>query len=146
MAARGRPLPVIVVTGYADVPVCTAAFRAGAFDFIEKPANHQLLLGRIQRAIQHDQVTRQAEAQSRRTADQFTCLTPREREVMDRIVAGRTLKQIAAELDVSLQTAAKHRARVLEKLGVHTDVELARLVLTSSVGGRPAPSPSVAEI
>jgi two-component system response regulator FixJ len=131
--ARGRPLPVIIVTGHADVPVCTAAFRAGAFDFIEKPANHQLLLGRIQRAIQQDALNRRSEEGGRQLQELQSSLTSREREVMDRLVAGRTLKQIAVELGISLQTASKHRIRVLEKLDVSTDVELVRL----SLAGQP---------
>jgi two-component system response regulator FixJ len=121
---RGRSLPVIIVTGHADVPVCTAAFRAGAFDFIEKPANHQLLLGRIQRAIQHDLATRRSLLAAQEVADLQAALTPREHEVKDRLVAGMTLKQIAADLQISLQTASKHRLKVLEKLQVTTDVEL----------------------
>lgn len=125
---RGRSLPVIIVTGHADVPVCTAAFRAGAFDFIEKPANHQLLLGRIQRAIQHDAAARRSAEAAREVAELQSALTPRERDVMDRIVAGRTLKQIAAELQISLQTASKHRLKVLEKLHVATDVDLVHRV------------------
>lgn len=132
MASRGRSLPVIIVTGHADVPVCTAAFRAGAFDFIEKPANHQLLLGRIQRAIQQDAASRRAAVEQQSLAQLQALLTPRERDVMDRIVSGMTLKRIAADLEVSLQTAAKHRARVLEKLQVTTDVELVRLVLKAA--------------
>ena len=130
---RGRPLPVIIVTGHADVAVCTAAFRAGAFDFIEKPANHQLLLGRIQRAIQQDAINRRDAEAGRQLEELQSSLTPREREVMDRLVAGRTLKQIAVELGISLQTASKHRIRVLEKLRVSTDVG-SRLSLAAQSG------------
>ncbi len=126
---RGSIHPIIIVTGHADVPVCSTAFRAGAFDFIEKPANHQLLLGRIQRAIEQDHANRRERDNSPEVATRRQRLTPRESEVMELIVLGRTLKQIAALLEISLQTAAKHRARVLEKMQVATDVELARLML-----------------
>lgn len=134
LVRRGPAPPVIIVTGHADVPVCATAFRAGAFDFIEKPANHQLLLGRIQRAIELDAAARRARGQSPEHLARRARLTPREVEVMELIVAGRTLKQIAAELGISLQTAAKHRGRVLDKMQVSTDVELARLVLPVSGG------------
>jgi len=125
---RGSPPPILVVTGHADVPVCATAFRAGAFDFIEKPANHQLLLGRIQRAIEQDAATRHQRRNHSELEARRKSLTPRERQVMDLLVMGQTLKQIATTLDVSSQTAAKHRAKVLDKMQVATDVELVRLL------------------
>jgi two-component system response regulator FixJ len=132
---RGSAPPVVVVTGHGDVPVCAAAFRAGAFDFIEKPVNHQLLLGRIQRAIEQDAARRQGLQLLAEVKTRMARLTPREREVMDMIASGRTLKQISQALGVSIQTASKHRARVLEKMEVTTDVALARLALPSLCAG-----------
>lgn len=129
LTRRGPTPPVIVVTGHGDVPVCAAAFRAGAFDFIEKPVNHQLLLGRIQRAIEQDAARRRGLEHSREISARVARLTRREREVMDMIASGQTLKQIATALEVSVQTASKHRARVLEKMEVTTDVALARLAM-----------------
>ncbi|HMP06797.1 MAG TPA: response regulator [Lacipirellulaceae bacterium] len=126
---RGSAPPILVVTGHADVPVCAAAFRAGAFDFIEKPVNHQLLLGRIQRAIEVDSVQRRHAQLKRTMEDRVNRLTPREREVMTMIVDGHSLKQVSALLGISGQTAAKHRARVLEKLEVTTDAALTRAAL-----------------
>jgi len=131
LVRRGSPPPIIVVTGHADVPVCTTAFRAGAFDFIEKPANHQLLLGRIQRAIERDAAERRARGAAPQYLARRELLTPREREVLELIVSGQTLKQIATTLEISVQTASKHRTRVLEKMRVSTDVELVRLVLSA---------------
>jgi two-component system, LuxR family, response regulator FixJ len=128
LVRRGNPPPIIIVTGHADVPVCAAAFRAGAFDFIEKPANHQLLLGRIQRAIERDADNRRARKEVPEFQTRLERLTPREREVMELILSGQTLKQIAATLGISAQTAAKHRSRVLDKMQVSTDVELVRLI------------------
>jgi FixJ family two-component response regulator len=132
LVRRGHPPQIIVITGYADVPVCSTAFRAGAFDFIEKPANHQLLLGRIQRAIEQDVADRRARGEDPRLLERRNRLTPRERQVLDLVVAGQTLKQIAATLQVGIQTAAKHRSRMLEKMQVATDVELVRLVLPAA--------------
>jgi len=129
LCRRGQTPPIIVITGHGDVPVCAAAFRAGAFDFIEKPVNPQLLLGRIQRAIEQDFSRRREEQQADEVRSRAARLTPREREVMDLIAAGQSLKQISQHLGVSVQTASKHRARVLEKMEVTTDVAIARLAM-----------------
>jgi FixJ family two-component response regulator len=129
LISRGSAPPVIVITGHGDVPVCAAAFRAGAYDFIEKPVNPQLLLGRIQRAIEHDLSRRRGLQHLAEVRSRIARLTPREREVMDMIALGQTLKQIAGTLNISVQTASKHRARVLEKMEVTTDVALARLAI-----------------
>lgn len=129
---RGAETPVIIVTGHGDVLMCATAFKAGAVDFIEKPANHQLLLSHIQRAIEQDQRRRESRRGALDLQSRLELLTPREREVMDLLVTGYTLKRIAGELGISAQTAAKHRSRVLVKMQVSTDVELARLVLPMS--------------
>lgn len=129
LSRRGPTPPVIVITGHGDVPVCAAAFRAGAFDFIEKPVNPQLLLGRIQRAIEQDVTRRRGQEALELVKVRVARLTPREREVMDMIAAGQTLKQIAQNLTISVQTASKHRARVLEKMEVTSDVAIARIAL-----------------
>lgn len=129
LSRRGPTPPVIVITGHGDVPVCAAAFRAGAFDFIEKPVNPQLLLGRIQRAIEQDVARRRGQQYLEEVRSRIAKLTPREREVMDMIAAGQTLKQIAQNLAISVQTASKHRTRVLEKMEVTTDVAIARIAI-----------------
>ena len=135
---RGPSPPVIVITGHGDVPVCASAFRAGAFDFIEKPVNPQLLLGRIQRAIEHDLTRRRGLEHWTEINSRIARLTPREREVMEMIAAGQTLKQVACALEISIQTASKHRVRVLEKMEVATDVALARLAMTVEPASQPA--------
>ena len=129
LLSRGPTPPIVIVTGHGDVPVCATAFRAGAFDFIEKPVNPQLLLGRIQRAIEHDAARRRRRDHLADVQTRIARLTPREREVADMIAAGQTLKQIASTLNISVQTASKHRNRTLEKMEVTTDVALARLTL-----------------
>lgn len=135
---RGPTPPIIVITGHGDVPVCATAFRAGAFDFIEKPVNPQLLLGRIQRAIEHDAVQRRGSQHSADIKARIARLTAREHEVMEMIAAGQTLKQIAQALGISVQTSSKHRARVLEKMEVTTDVALARLAIYMESAGKTA--------
>jgi FixJ family two-component response regulator len=121
-------LPIIFVSGHADVAIAARAFRAGAFDFVEKPVDDRLLLERIQQALAKDAAWRREDARLEEIRVKIRTLTPREREVMDRLVEGKTIKQIAAQFTISVQTAAKHRTRVLDKMRVANDVELAGLV------------------
>jgi len=121
-------LPIIFVSGHADVSIASRAFRAGAFDFVEKPINDQELLERIRQAIAKDAQWRADEKQRDEVRARIRGLTPREREVLDALVLGKAIKQVAGQFSVSVQTAAKHRARVLEKMGVTNEVELVYLV------------------
>jgi len=122
-------IPVIVITGHGDVPMCVQAFQGGAFSFLEKPVNHQKFLDEIHRAIAHDLETSGHRSSS--LSNVIETLSPREREVMGLIEAGKSMKQIASELGISVQTCSKHRARVLEKMGVNNDVELVRWLLAA---------------
>lgn len=122
-------LPVIVITGHGDVSTCARAFKAGVIDFLEKPVNDDRLLDRVRAALAQDAAAREARRDHETTARRVETLTPREREVMDRLIAGKEMKEIAAEFATSFQTIAKHRAKVLEKLAVDNDVELARRIL-----------------
>ena len=133
----GARLPIIFMTGHGDVPTCTRAFTAGAFSFIEKPADDEQLLTQIRQAIAADLKRRQMELPRGVATVNLAELSPRELEVMDLLVGGRTQKQIAIFLGISIQTVAKHRGRVLEKLNVENDVELARLVLSMQDAYRP---------
>ena len=127
--ARDCGIPVIVITGHGDVPMCVRAFENGAFAFLEKPVNQQQLLEYVQRGIEED--TRRRSSPTKVDVDPLLQqLTQREREVMDLLVAGKSMKQIASQLQISVPTCSKHRARLQEKLGVENDVELVRLILT----------------
>jgi two-component system response regulator FixJ len=130
LVRRQCRLPVIVITGHGDVPMCVRAFEAGAFAFLEKPVNEQQLLDHIQKAIEEDSRMRQSGGASVELAPRLELLTEREREVMDLMLAGKALKQIASQLGISVPTCSKHRARVLDKTEVANDVELVRLLLT----------------
>jgi two-component system, LuxR family, response regulator FixJ len=130
LTRRQCRLPVIVITGHGDVPMCVRAFEAGAFAFLEKPVNEQQLLDHIQKAIEEDRQMRARGRANVELAPRLELLTEREREVMDLMLAGRSLKQIASQLGISVPTCSKHRARVLEKTEVVNDVELVRLMLT----------------
>lgn len=130
LAARNATIPIIVITGYAEVPTAVRALKRGALDFIEKPFSDQHLLDCIQKAIAADQQARQIRAQRADIEVRLAQLTPREREVMYLVVAGRANREIAAELGLSVKTVEVHRARVMEKMKVESLAELIRAVLS----------------
>jgi two-component system response regulator FixJ len=137
---RQALVPLIVVTAHGDVASCARAFRAGALDYLEKPLQGPILLERIHAAIRRDLQQRERLNRSPNQQRQLAALTSREREVLALLVEGRSLKQIALEFGVSIQTAAKHRAKVLEKLGVGNDIELVRMMLGFDRGDLSAPA------
>lgn len=128
LGERGIRLPIIFITAHGDVPTCAKAFKAGAFDFLEKPVDDAVLLDYIHKAL-----ARSAEQKWTNSHADFATrmnqLTPREKDVLDLLLAGKTLKEIAAVKDVSVQTIWKQRANVHQKLGVENDVELVRAAM-----------------
>lgn len=124
---RGIRLPVIFISGHADVPMAVRALKAGAFDFVEKPFNDQLLLDCVQRAIETDRQQRQNVAQLDEWRALMATLTPREQEVMALVVDGAANKVISATLGVSLKTVEAHRARVMDKLKADSISHLVRM-------------------
>lgn len=120
-------LPVIVTTGQGNVPSCVSAFHGGAFDYMEKPLDVSRLLHRIAEAMEKNAQNRKLVQQQREIEARVRSLTPREREVMVAVIAGKPTKLIAAEMGVSLQTVAKHRSRVLDKMLAENDAELIHL-------------------
>ena len=130
---RDIMLPVIIVTGHADVAMAVRAMKAGVYDFIEKPYNDALMLERVQNAITCDQDNRckqQRVAAIRSCADQ---LTPREQEVMHYVLNSTQNKVIAAELGISIKTVELHRANLMTKMKARTSTELVRLALIASL-------------
>ena len=127
--ARHCTLPVIFITGHGDVQMAVRAVQAGAFDFVEKPFNDQDLLDRIQRAIAHDAGQRGKEAQRSQLKALFAGLTPREREVLDRVVEGMSNKGIANALGLSAKTVEVHRAKVMEKLHARSLSDLVKMAM-----------------
>ncbi|UCF33996.1 MAG: response regulator transcription factor [Phycisphaerales bacterium] len=125
----GVTIPVILLSGHGDVSMAVQAMKSGAFDFIEKPFSDDLLLDRIQKAVQLDRETRRNRAQCRKTATQISSLTRREREVLDLVAAGLLNKEIAAELGLSIKTVETHRGHIMEKMGARTVADLIRTVL-----------------
>ena len=128
ISAHNCGMPVIIITGHADVAICVRAFEGGAFAFLEKPVSQQDLLEKVQKAIEQDRKNRQESMSAEEINDSVSRLTPREHEVMDLLVAGRSMKQIATEFQISLPTCSKHRSNVLKKLEVDNDVQLVRRI------------------
>jgi RNA polymerase sigma factor (sigma-70 family) len=122
-------LPVIFITGHGDVPMAVTALKKGAFDFIEKPFHDQDMLNLIEQCLARDRDQHQHRRQGADAQRHIEQLTPREREVLELIVAGRLNKQIADELGISIKTVEVHRARVMEKMEADSLAELVQSVL-----------------
>ncbi len=138
LAERDVRLPIIFLTGHGDVPMSVRALKAGAMDFLEKPADPAVLLARVREAIEQDRRRRVTEAGTAALRSRYARLTPREREVLAQVIAGRTSKEIARALGISPRTVETHRSRIMEKLGAHSVLDLAAYGLV--VAGR-EPSP-----
>ncbi len=131
---RKAMLPIIVLTGHGNVSTSVRAMKAGAVDFLQKPAPPKVLLERIQAAIETDRQARAATTARASVVDQIAHLTPREREVMELLVAGKTSKEIAAAMNVSIRTVEGHRRMVLSKMNVSAAAQLVRIVLSAREG------------
>ena len=125
---RGNRLPVIFLTGHGDVPMAVSAIKKGAFDFVEKPCNDNELANRVIAALQLDARQRMAASDADSVNTLIDRLSTRERQVMERILAGKLNKVIADELQISMRTVEVHRAKLFDKMGVRTAVELAQLL------------------
>jgi RNA polymerase sigma factor (sigma-70 family) len=139
----GCTIPVIVITGHGDVESARSAFRAQAVDFLEKPLDHPRLIASIEEAFNRQL----AEGTERTRSDEHHALlarlTPREREVLDYVVAGRHNREIAAEMRISPRTVEVHKARVMQKLGVASIPDLVRLSISLGICGAPSSRESV---
>ena len=120
----GAGIPIIIITGHADVPMAVHALQAGAVDFIQKPYRDQLLLDSIIKALAADAATRRSAAGADDLDRHLAALTKREREVFDKLLEGGGSKQIARDLGISPRTVEAHRQSVLRKLGVASVKEL----------------------
>lgn len=125
---RGVDMPVIFLTGHGDIPMTVDALKKGAFDFVEKPFSDQGLVDRVLRALQRDAERHTRQSASLARSARLASLTEREREVMQRVAAGKLNKVIADELCVSVRTVEVHRARLFAKLGVRSAAEVATLL------------------
>jgi len=129
LAERGSLMPVIVMTGHGDVGSARQAFRAAAVDFLEKPIDHERLLQAIDEARARGSTVRADAAAEAARCQLLKALTPREREVMEHVVAGRHNRDIALELGISVRTVEVHKSRVMSKLAAASVADLVRLSL-----------------
>ena len=129
LLARGSRLPVVFITGHGDVPMAVATMKKGAADFIEKPFEQQALKALVERMLERAREDAARIERERINSSLLARLTPREQQVLERIVAGRLNKQIADDLGISIKTVEAHRANIMEKLNAGTVADLMRVAL-----------------
>ncbi len=127
LAADELNIPVIVVTGYPDIPTAVRSIKSGAVDFVEKPFNEQMLIERIQLSIQKDRGRRGERALRDLVRSHYRSLTPREREVMSLVVLGMSNKEMARDLNISPKTIEAHRSNVMGKMKAKSLADLIRI-------------------
>jgi FixJ family two-component response regulator len=120
-------MPIILVTGFGDIPMSVKGMKAGAVDFLTKPIRHQDLIDAVATAVQIDRDRRHNLAQITRLRERYALLTPRERQVMVLVASGFMNKQVANELSISEVTVKMHRGSVMRKMGAKTVATLARM-------------------
>jgi two-component system, chemotaxis family, CheB/CheR fusion protein len=137
----GNSLPAIMITGNADVPMAIKAMKAGALDFIEKPIGRDELLASIERALELSHDSEKLLEWRATAAGHLAGLTPRQRDVMERVLAGQPSKNIAADLGISQRTVENHRAGIMKRTGSKSLPALARLALLAMGGAMPPSMP-----
>jgi two-component system response regulator DctR len=131
--AMGAAIPIVFISGHADIEIAVRTMKAGAVDFVQKPYREQQLLDSINAALARDAAGRDASASSGEFAGRFQALSARERQVMELVVAGQSSKSIARRLSISHRTVELHRSHIFEKLAVQSVAELVRLAMESRV-------------
>jgi len=126
---RGATIPVVFITGHGDIPMAVEAMQHGAFDFLQKPFRDQDLIDRVQRALERDATIRAQLKATDRIREHLASLTPRERQVLDLVTAGKPNKVMAGDLGVSQRTIEIHRARVMEKMQARSLAQLVRMLM-----------------
>ena len=129
---RDIEIPIVFVTGHADVPAAVSALKGGAVDFIQKPFSYKDVLSVIEKAFERDAKIRERRTRQSRIAGRLATLTEREQEVLQRVIEGKPNKIIAVELDISMKTVEFHRAKVMEKMGVTSVAELVQFAMQQS--------------
>jgi two-component system, LuxR family, response regulator FixJ len=132
---RKIEIPVIVLTGYGDVPTAVRALKNGAIEFLEKPFDGEVLLEQIRRALEMDGARRRERDAGEVVRQRLSRLTPRESEILALVVDGLSSKEIAAKLDVSFKTVEAHRAKIMRKMEASGVAQLVRMVVTSRTAG-----------
>jgi len=132
---KGCTLPIIFLTGHGDVSKSVQAMKHGAFDFFSKPVKEKDLLPDVRAAIERNAVARREQARLSEICARLDTLTPREREVLEHVVAGKLNKQIASDLSITEATVKMHRARVMTNMKVQVVADLVRLAEVCGIRG-----------
>jgi FixJ family two-component response regulator len=127
LSERKIDIPIIFITGHGDIPMTVQAMKAGAVEFLSKPFRDQDLLDAIEHATERDRLARRERRELERLDERYRSLTPREREVMQLVIAGLLNKQIAVELDLSEKTVNVHRGQVMHKMRADSLAEFVRM-------------------
>jgi len=135
LLAMGCTLPVVVITGHGDVGSARRAFKSNAIDFLEKPIDHDKLIEAIDQAFNSQTLIQDRKSSSEKAATLLEQLTPREREVMDLVVAGYHNREIAEKLGISVRTVEVHKAHLMSKLGVDSVADLVRTSMQGNQHG-----------
>jgi FixJ family two-component response regulator len=135
LAQSEHPLPIVFLTGQGDIPTSVKAMRAGAEDFLVKPAKKEVLFAAIERALARDKVDRERRTRQREVSARFAALTPRECQVLAHVLKGQLNKEIATDLHASERTIKVHRASLMAKLQVRSVAELVRLAREGGISG-----------
>jgi FixJ family two-component response regulator len=143
---EGVSLPIVFISGHADVPMSVGAMKAGAIEFLTKPVRPQDLLDAIQLAIDKDRSQREGERAIGEMRQRYNSLTTREREVMLRVVLGHLNKRIALELGISEGTVKLHRGHVMRKMKVESLAELVRIADKLALGSGPKSPSSITKV
>ena len=128
LLAVGTTLPIIFITGHADVESAVQALKAGAFDFLQKPFDNTELLALIKQALEKDRKNRAALVKQKHIRDRLQTLTPREKEVLDHIVDAKATKVIAIEMTLSQRTIEIYRANIMQKMQCRSTAQLVRTI------------------
>ena len=135
LKSLGSTLPVIMFTGHGEIPMAVQTLKYGAFDFVEKPASHQVILDRIQAALALDHRIRLKMAEKTEMEQRVGRLTQRENEILNRLIEGLSAREIALSLAISERTVEKHRERLIDKLGAKNQVDLVRRIVEHRTAG-----------
>jgi len=130
LSSKGEKTPIVMISGYGDVPEVVEAMRLGAVSFLQKPIRPQELLDRVHEALKRDTDFRRATRRNAEMKKRIESMTRREKEVLNLLLVGKTAKEAASQLGIATKTVDYHRAQILEKMQVHTMTELMALMMS----------------
>ena len=142
VAVERADMPIIFITGHADIPMSVQAMKAGAVEFLTKPFGDEVLLSAVRQAIERSRTALAREAEMRALRDCYASLTPRERQVMALVASGLLNKQVGGELDISEITVKAHRGQVMRKMKADSLADLVNMAARLSLACAPSPNPS----